>query len=356
MPTEIIKGVSPQAGVDSSISALPLYGLPDNQYSDFRFPAIHVPVGFTGISSVKVFYKREDAGNLYLRFKCEHVDTDGVSSTTTDADSYTEYAGGGTDGKIASITVPPAVYDGLTVDSGDVVAFKIERDAADALDTYESLFHVAFIQVTLDATAAGAGVNDIVALATVKRYIGETSSANDDFLQDWITRISSSIERYTGRKFKEQTVEELHDGDTTDKLTTRFNPIIALSGTTDTDKLASLQTRPNPDTAWANIETSINQIFIDEFTPYIQLYDQTFPAGKRNIRVKYKTGYSVIPGDIEKVCIEMVAVAWKESKVSGEFRIGEYSFSENDGSNNTAWGALDLEPRWKATLDLYKAE
>lgn len=357
MLTETVKKfISGTAGIDASEEALAYYGLPNGQYADYKFEGIQVPKYFESIASVKLYYKREHGGNLYLRFKTSHVDvSDLPKSSTTDSDNYTAYAGGGIDGKYASITVPSGVYDGLTtIEDFDSLAFKVERDASHASDTYEAEFKISFIEVVFNVEAAASGANDIVTLSELKSYLRKTDTAQDNFLQDWITIVSGQIERYCGRKFRVQTVTETLDGDGSNTLYTTYFPVTALAGDTDSEKLSNLQYRNTPDDAWTNIETNINHIFIDSKTPYIELYDTYFPEGRLNIRVSYKPGYSTIPEDVKRVACEMVAMVWKESNAGGYFRLGESSTTESVAGTNFTRNFIDLDKRWKAILDSYR--
>ena len=357
MLTETIKKfIGGAAGIDSAEEPLATYALPNGQYSDYKFEGIQVPKYFGGISSVKLFYKRQSAGDLYLRFKTSHVDVSNPpASSVVDSGSYAAYAGGGADGKVASLTIPASAYDGLTdIGANDVLAIKIERDAADANDTYEADFQVAFLEVVFNVEQAASGANDIVTLPELKNYLRKTDAAQDNFLQDWITIISGQIERYCDRKFREQAISEVRDGDGTNRLYTHYFPVVSLAGETAEEKLSNLQYRNSPDEEWVNIETDLDHIFIDERKPYIELYDEYFPGGVRNIRIAYNAGYAIIPEDVKRAACEMCAMVWKESNAGGIFQLGEAYRSTSDGSSTFTKTLFDLDARWKSVLDRYR--
>ncbi|MCI0706040.1 MAG: phage gp6-like head-tail connector protein [Ignavibacteriae bacterium] len=345
------------AGTESSEEPLVTYALPNGQYADYKFEGIQVPKYYDSIASIKIFYKRQHAGDLYLRFKTAHIDVDNPpASSIADSDSYTAYAGGGVDEKIASLTVPTVAYDGLTaITAGDVLAIKIERDAANASDTYESDFQIAFVEIVFNVEAAASGENDIVSLSELKSYLRKTDTNQDNFLQDWITIVSGQIERYCDRKFRAQTISnEIHDGDGTNRLYTHYFPIAGLAGQSDVEKLSSLQFSNTPDDEWEDIEINIDHIFIDEHKPYIELYDEIFPAGRRNIRVSYFAGYATVPEDVKRMACEMCAMVWKESNAGGIFQLGEaFRRTEESGTEFTK-EIIDLDARWKSVLDRYR--
>ncbi|HEY4611420.1 MAG TPA: hypothetical protein VII11_00375 [Bacteroidota bacterium] len=357
MLTEIIKKfVGGAAGIDSAEEPLATYALPNGQYSDYKFEGIQVPKYFGSIASIKLYYKRQHAGDLYLRFKTSHIDVSNPpASTVVDSGSYTAYAGGGSDGKVASVTVPSSAYDGLTsIDAGDVLAIKIERDAADATDTYEADFQVAFLEVLFNVEQVPGGANDIVTLPELKAYLRKTDAAQDNFLQDWVTMVSGQIERYCDRKFRVQAVTEIHDGDGTSRLHTHYFPVAALAGDTDAEKLSNLQYRNTPDDEWENLGSDIDHVFIDERKPFIELYGSFFPAGVRNIRIAYTAGFGIIPEDVKRVACEMCAMVWKESNAGGFFQLGEASHSTSAAGTTFTKTLVDLDERWTRVLDRYR--
>lgn len=127
---------------------LPVIGYTNNLDQDASFTC-KVPSGATSISSMKVFYTRKNAGNLYLKFFSYHNDTDAVSAQTSDTtDTATTYASGGTDGRVESITIPSGAYNGLTIDADDIVTLKVFRVGTDPNDTYETAWYITHVQFT----------------------------------------------------------------------------------------------------------------------------------------------------------------------------------------------------------------
>lgn len=121
-----------------------------NNADDLIIYPFRVPRAATGISSIKVIYKRDSTGNLYLRFHTSKVDNDasGSSITEDDTDTATTYAGGASDGTTGLITVPSGAYNGLSgVDEGDLLNVMVLRDGTNGSDTYEASWNVIGVQV-----------------------------------------------------------------------------------------------------------------------------------------------------------------------------------------------------------------
>ena len=358
--TTVKRFVTGVAGTDSTTSPLPLYAMLDAQYADFAFEGIEIPSLSSTISSIKLYFKRESTGNAYLRFRISHTDVDSPpSSQTSDVDTLTAYAGGGTDGKITSLTIPAAAYNSLTIDSGDVLAIKVERDASDALDTYNAAFQIAFVEIVFNLASSLS--SDILTLAEVKDYLNKSNTTLDGFITDWIAIVSGQIQEYFDNPYEpsykvvQETISsEIHDGDGTEFLYPKYYPIDSLSGATDAAKLANLQQRNTPDDAWADVETDIDHVFIDPRKNYIELYDTTFTFGRQNVTITYVAGPDTVALGIKRVACEMLAMIWKESNASGIFQLGEASGSANQGGTSFNKNILDLDKRWKTELDKHK--
>jgi hypothetical protein len=114
-----------------------------------------LPLGYTSITSIILRYRRTHAGNLYIKFLTSHTPASSASAVSTDSDSYTAYAGGGTDRVVSNITVPAAAYNGLTSMSyQDIFGITASRDASNASDTYTSDLQILGFVLTLSCTAA----------------------------------------------------------------------------------------------------------------------------------------------------------------------------------------------------------
>lgn len=195
----------------------------------------------------------------------------------------------------------------------------------------------------------------IPTLQQVKDFMGIQNYESDSILEGWIDKCSLAIENYTHRKIAEQSItNEIYDGDGTDTQFVRYWPITQLSTTTspsDAQILAAVQYRDTPDDSWTDIETDPDHIFYDASWPFIKLHDELFPDGERNVRLNYKAGYSVIPGDIWQVSIEMVSDLWEKSKRPGtQSRLG----LTNRANQSLSWSYESLRPGWKEILKPYR--
>ena len=205
--------------------------------------------------------------------------------------------------------------------------------------------------------------NAIVTLAEAKEQLKiTTSNTNEDtMLEAYINETSSAIEAYTKRKIVSQSISgELHDGDGSNFLYPRYFPIQQLStesSPTDAQKLAALQYRDTPDDTWTDIEDDIDHVFVetgnDALRPYIELYEELFPIGRRNVKISYKAGYTTVPGDIKLVCLEMIQMRWNESKRGNDW-LGQGNINQSQSGNNYSTTLINLDKRWKSVLDRYR--
>ena len=195
----------------------------------------------------------------------------------------------------------------------------------------------------------------IPTLQEVKDFLGINNFDSDSILETWIDRVSYGIERFTNRKIAVQSVtNEIYDGDGTDTLYVRYWPVTQLSTETtpsDAQKLAALQYRNDVDSSWTDLEDDVDHILYDASWPFIMLSEGTFPSGVRNLKLSYKAGYSVIPGDIWQVAVEMVADFWDKSKRPGApGKLGLASRSHQ----NYSISYNNLRPEWREILLRYQ--
>lgn len=200
----------------------------------------------------------------------------------------------------------------------------------------------------------------IVSLAEAKRQLAieQTDTTDDTELEGFIDEVSAYVEDYTGRKVAVQSVSnELHDGDGTAKLLPVYFPVTQLSteaSPTDAQKLAALQYRDTPDGSWTDIETDIDHVFVDTRRPFIELYDATFPAGRRNVKISYKAGFTGVALDeIKRVVLEMVQMAWTQHR-GGQNTLGMQSSSSSGMGTNVSTSWKDMRPEWKDVLDRFR--
>lgn len=198
----------------------------------------------------------------------------------------------------------------------------------------------------------------IPTLTEVKNYLKIGDTTLDAILEGWIDRTSYDIEGYCRRKFTIQSVaDEIHDGNGSDVLYPKFFPVTQLSTAatpSEANKLAAVQYRTSAIGTWTDLETDSSYIFLDLDWPYIKLDRKIFTPGTRNIRVNYKAGYTIIPGKVWQVAVEMVAMLHKESNQSGIAQLGKSSKTMSAIGSSFSEGLLNMNERWKKDLDYYR--
>lgn len=195
----------------------------------------------------------------------------------------------------------------------------------------------------------------IPTLQEVKDFLGINNHDSDSILETWIDKVSYGIEMFTNRKIAVQSVaNEIYDGDGTDTLYIRYWPLTQLSTETtpsDAQKLAAVQYRNDVDSSWTDICDDVDHILYDASWPFIKLDSESFPVGERNVRLNYKAGYSVIPGDIWQVSVEMIADFWDKSKRPGA--PGKLGLSSR-AHQNYSISYQSLRPEWREILLRYQ--
>ena len=354
-------GDSVRFGEDVSIPlAIPTQALLDSTTVNGFLRSTPVPEGFTSISSIKLVYRKTStgSGNINLKFALAYVPKAG-GAAVEDVDSYTRYTiATGTD--LAEITVPAAAYSGLSaMTTGDMFFLSTYRNKADVLDTYVGNLDVAGFLIAYNTSEASIynDALDIVTLAQVKDYMGITETTNDAVFAVWITMLSQMIENILMQPVKPITVEEILDGDGSSKLFLNKGRIVDLVvDPVSASKLDSLEYRDSALVAWERIIEDAGLYHLDPKSSWcIELLDNyVFYSGQKNIRVYYSAGFSPLPADIVKVVLEMMQVMWDESKAGKQPRLGISSKNRSGAGSGLGGSFLDMNPRWKLTLDRYK--
>jgi len=207
---------------------------------------------------------------------------------------------------------------------------------------------VTFTQVAVPANA-------IITIDQAMRYLKKIAGQDedqDDIIQDLINQCSGSIERFLqGPVVVQEFIEELYCGESKRTLNVRNWPLVGLIDN-DPD---NLQWQPVPTDAWRTLETEIKYIMVKPDKPWqFYLFNQYFPIGDNNIKVSYRAGYLIVPMDIEKVCVEMVAEAYKESSLSSEARLGRKSVSHSGAGGSSTDTFYELSERHMTILRRYR--
>lgn len=180
-------------------------------------------------------------------------------------------------------------------------------------------------------TLTGVPANAIVSLDIVKTYlkVDGLDTTRDDFLQDVINMVSDAIERFIqGPVVAQDFAGLIYDGTGKQELSVREWPIISLLNNAADD----VQYRETPADSWLTLEATKEYIILKRETPWkVKLWRLDFPEGDANIKLNLRCGYEDVPSDIELVCIEEVALVYKESSAGNEGRLGRESANKSSG-------------------------
>ena len=112
--------------------------------------SVIVPEGATGISNIRFYHNRQGAGNIYMGASVEsRIHNIGTNATVKDTNGAAAALSQTHDGAsdLAYITIPSDVYDGLTINEGDILMILFYRDATNAADTYENSLFLTHMRV-----------------------------------------------------------------------------------------------------------------------------------------------------------------------------------------------------------------
>lgn len=157
--------------------------------------------------------------------------------------------------------------------------------------------------------------------AEVKSFIGETTTDNDDFIDELISRVEALVETdKCERHLGSSVFTQYYDGDGTNKLLLDEYPIISVTSVHDDDD---------------RVYGADTLIDADDIVSYeedgVLLYDNgTFSVGNKNIKVVYQAGIDPIPNDLKHALIQYVAAQFIIAKTEvNAFR------SSGDGSGES---------------------
>jgi hypothetical protein len=312
---------------------------------------LEVPPGVANaiFKSVKVYYVKDTATDVHLKFTLRHIETATLPSTpTTNADAdYVDYVLSGSTGQIESLSVPALTIAAFTgMDSGDQVGIDIDRKVGDT-----GTFNILRVDFELDGQAVATAI-DIVTLDDIKGWFGKTDTVKDSLLQLWITTVSEWFEEECQRKFQLQTITgEILDGDGTGEIYPRWAPINSLPSV---DTTQDVMFRDDPTQAWQVLEATASKILINPNEAWkICLYDNFFPLGKQNIKLNYRAGYAAIPRRLQMAAWEAVQIMWKQSK-QGDNLLMLQSESRSEAGFNFNTVYKDMSKESHDALNLYR--
>ena len=165
--------------------------------------------------------------------------------------------------------------------------------------------------------------------------------------------VSSSIdyvESYCNRKFTSGSYTEYIDGNDDTELHLNNKNILSITSIEYFDGIDTF------DDLFSDTDYTVSDVIIDNNLNFIRLVgDLVFPAGNRNIKIIYVSGYdnSNIPFDIKRVMNEYGAMVYWNTQQNDSSRLGlrgkNLGFQASEGQTF----GYDFE-RWEKILDKYK--
>ncbi len=157
------------------IGGLPVEVLANGSPGSFTRNMI-LPQYFSSIKEAYFCIRRSHAGNLRIRFRTSYSLVLSGAAIAQDQDTYTLYAGGGTDGNMTRITIPTAAYDGLiAMAAGGIFGVTMDWSAEHADNTYESDMQVLGFYIVCNKSGGTSVYTDVpgrmVALSEVKTIL-----------------------------------------------------------------------------------------------------------------------------------------------------------------------------------------
>ncbi len=178
---------------------------------------------------------------------------------------------------------------------------------------------------------------DLIVLADVKSWLGLTDPAqteDDALLAALIAAASAFIRSWCRRDFTVQPYIETRDGTGGMRLALTHTPVLSI------DSLL-IDGQPVP----AAPAIGASGYF---FTPtMLYLHGHRFRRGFGNVVISYRAGLVEIPADLQRACVELVGLRFRERD-----RIGLTSRAQ--AGETTAYSQADVPAPMRVVLDGYK--
>lgn len=158
--------------------------------------------------------------------------------------------------------------------------------------------------------------------SVVKEHLGISGTSDDAFIDTLCDGVTAFIEKYLGgqRIFATMHSEELHDGYEGRYLRLKNRYIYE-----DFTISVEVNGGSNENPSWVALGENEYQVYPDAGVIYLE----SKIAGRRNIRVTYKAGFSTIPADIELVATTMVGRFFNRRKSLGLTNEGFEGVNQN---------------------------
>lgn len=175
---------------------------------------------------------------------------------------------------------------------------------------------------------------DLTTLDNVKAYLGTQSNADDALLSGMITSYSAYIQQWLNRTIAQTTYHDTRDGNGSQVLVLGNYPVISVSSVT-----VGLTVIP------ASAGYGQSGYVFDNKSVILTGY--SFTRARQNVFITYSAGYATTPSEIERACIELVALRYREKD-----RIGHSSKSM--ASETVSFITKDFPDSVKTILNNYR--
>ena len=130
-------------------------------------------------------------------------------------------------------------------------------------------------------------------------------SSDSSLLTALVNQVNAIIDKYIGTSVDSTAYKQLYDGSGEYKLILDKFPIISVEKLSDDiDK----------DTKAISSVIATTEVLIHSKGGMIELYNQQFISGQKNIYIEYTAGYATIPNDLKIAACEMVAKKYYDSQ------------------------------------------
>ncbi len=184
-----------------------------------------------------------------------------------------------------------------------------------------------------------AAPDDLCTLAELKGWLPNQGNNDDATLQNLITNGSLQVLQYLNRPHILAsvlgTINEVQDGNDSDRLLPRNFPVISVSS-------VSVDGNPIPQAGAPWLSGFLwdgRRILLRGFT---------FSRGVQNVQISYAAGYLMVPLDLKQAALEAFALAYRQRT-----HIGERSNSMS-GQVTLAFDMSDVPPRAMNVFSQYR--
>lgn len=171
-------------------------------------------------------------------------------------------------------------------------------------------------------------------LADVKDWLGITVNTWDTELTNLMARALYTVEHELDWHFgTSRPAEEILDGSGTRAMYLRQPPLGDVN----------VWSRPNIDQAWEAVDSDDYEVggrgvFLNT----------NWTEGVRNYRFNYDEGFVTMPGDVEQLILDLVAMRWRNRDNDPTMKsetIGDYSYTRGDLESSTFWESVVMRYR-----------